>query len=610
MIQASRQRAVPGPVSPRRRAAARSFATLVVTCLLGAVVIAGAFESDVDAALPPPVEVYDPTPRVLGPISVIGDSVLRGSLVAPPHLVDRLAEQGWGPIRALGVPGLSTGHAFRSPELTAAHWFDRWRQQGWDPKAVALIIGANDVGLCPFFDASCMSGSLRFIVDHIGAGHDIFVPHINHWYKNEWSIPWNNEIDRIVAERANVHTWAWDVELATGGYELDDVVHLTPNSYRRWSQLTAGEVTAALGRAKFRGDNVTLPAPTAAPARLAVVGVTRLADTRTDPGGRLGGDREVLQMTLPDHVPDSATAVVVYAAATRAIERGYLQVAPCGARPPATSVVNYATGRAQGASTVVALDATREICVYASGSTDVVVDLQGVFVPGTGSALQPIAPIRRLDTRVTGRSGVVEIPVDEQATAVALNVTATNAGTRGYLTAYPCGQPRPTVATVNFTSGSPTASSAFIATDATHTICVFSSSPVDVVVDQTGTFTDGAGLSYVATTPTRVLDTRFGIGGWVPFVNDHRPVDVVAAPAGAAAVTGTIVALRPFRRGYLSAFGCGVVPSTSSVNAPADGVVANGLTVETSPDGRLCVAASDRTHAIVDITGWWIPGSG
>ena len=106
-------------------------------------------------------------------------------------------------------------------------------------------------GLCAFFDTVCMSGSQRFIVDRIGPGHDIFIPHINHWYKNEWAIPWNRELDRLVGERANVHTWAWDVELATGGYDLDDVVHLTPDSYRRWSVLAADEITAALGRPTF-----------------------------------------------------------------------------------------------------------------------------------------------------------------------------------------------------------------------------------------------------------------------------------------------------------------------------------------------------------------------
>jgi hypothetical protein len=582
----------------------------LVACLIGASVALATAESTIEASLPPPVEVFDPTPRILGPISIIGDSVLRGALVSPPHLVDRLAEQGWGPIRALGVPGLSTGHAHRSPELTAAFWFERWRQQGWDPDAVALVIGANDVGLCAFFDAVCMSGSQRFIVDRIGRDHDIFIPHINHWYKNEWAIPWNRELDRLVDERTNVHTWAWDVELATGGYELDDVVHLTPNSYRRWSVLAAEEITAALGRATFRGDNVALPAPLSSPSEFAVTEAVRLIDTRDDRAGRLGDGRSVLRVPLPDVVPEDATAVAVSTAATGADTRGHLQLAGCGQPRPATSIVNYPRRQAQGAASVVAVDATRELCVYSSGAVHVVMDLQGVFSPGAGSTLEPSIPTRRLDTRTAGRATVVEIPIGGDTTAVSINVTATNAVTRGHLTVYPCGQERPTVTTVNFSPGRPVANGAFVAADATRRICVFSSSPVDVIVDQTGAFSEREGLRFVPVPPTRVLDTRTGVGGWVPFVSDHGPIDVVAVPPGAEAVTGSVVVVRPWRRGYLTAFGCGHRPPTSSVNAPAGAVVANGFTVQASAAGRLCVSASQTTDAVVDITGWWVAGGG
>ena len=44
--------------------------------------------------------IFDDTPRPLGEISLIGDSVLLGSLTFGPNLVEQLAEQGWGPIRS------------------------------------------------------------------------------------------------------------------------------------------------------------------------------------------------------------------------------------------------------------------------------------------------------------------------------------------------------------------------------------------------------------------------------------------------------------------------------------------------------------------------------
>ena len=580
---------------------------LTVASLVAASSVSVASASPVEVApvvLPPPVEQFDPTRRVLGPISVIGDSVLRGALVSPPNIVDQLAARGWGPIRALGVPGLSTGHVFRSPELTAKFWFDQWRQQGWDPQAVALIIGSNDVGFCAHFDAACMRNSMRSIVDHIGADRDVFVPHINHWFKNEWSIPWNRELDVLVAERPNVHTWAWDVELANGGYELSDVVHLSSNSYRRWSSLTAIEITAALGRSTFVGDNVDVPEAAAAPANFSGLDPVRLVDTRSDPDRRLASD-SVLRVAVPDTVAPDATAVALYVTGARSGASGHLQVAACGAPRPATSAVNFAAGTPQGSPTVVALDATREVCVYSSTDVDVTVDLQGFFAPGVGSRLQPTSPVRLLDTRATGRAAVVEVPVDPNADAVAINLTAARAAARGFLTAHSCDEERPSVATLNFAAGQPIASSAFVATNGSDSMCIFSSAPVDVIVDLTGTFADGAGLSFVAAAPTRMLDTRFGVGGWLPFANDHRPVDVRVAPADAAAVTGTLTLIRPFAQGHLTAFGCGSMPSTSSVNAAPGAIVANALTVATAADGRLCVATSERAQVVFDLAGWW-----
>ncbi|MFT6293084.1 MAG: hypothetical protein ACJAR2_003705 [Ilumatobacter sp.] len=68
-----------------------------------------------------------------------------------------------------------------------------------EPKAIVLIVGSNDVGFCGHFDGGCMSRSMRHFVDYIGPGYDLFLPHINHFFQQEWSGPWNREIDRLVA---------------------------------------------------------------------------------------------------------------------------------------------------------------------------------------------------------------------------------------------------------------------------------------------------------------------------------------------------------------------------------------------------------------------------
>ena len=95
---------------------------------------------------PPPADaalanqVFDPTPRIHGPVTVLGDSVLQGSLIWGPTLVDRLAENGWGPIRARAGVGYSTGFSSAATEAKATFWIDRWRPEGWDAPAVFVVV--------------------------------------------------------------------------------------------------------------------------------------------------------------------------------------------------------------------------------------------------------------------------------------------------------------------------------------------------------------------------------------------------------------------------------------------------------------------------------------
>jgi len=145
-----------------------------------------------------------------------------------------------------------------------------------------------------------------------------------------------------------------------------------------------------------------------------------------------------------------------------------------------------------------------------------------------------------------------------------------------------------------------------VSTSEQGTICVETSGSADVIVDLTGTF--GAdGLSFVPVVPTRLLDTRNGIGGWAPIQGARQTLDVRAAPDGAAAATGTITIVGPVVDGYLVAHGCGPLPPTSSVNAASGRTLANSVTTGVSGTGRLCVYSDRTTQALFDVTGWWVP---
>ncbi len=103
-----------------------------------------------------------------------------------------------------------------------------------------------------------------------------------------------------------------------------------------------------------------------------------------------------------------------------------------------------------------------------------------------------------------------------------------------------------------------------------------------------------------------MIDTRSGIGGWAPIHGRGQTIDSRVAPTGAEAVTGTLTIVSPVTGAFLTAYGCGAPPETSSVNADARLVLANALTVGVSADGRLCVTASAVTHSLFDTTGWWV----
>ena len=596
------RRASVGVVHGRARAA---FAAMVIFTTL--LVAPSAMQTHATSAveLPPQIEIIDPALRPLGPISILGDSVLRGALNTNPNIVTELAARGWGPIRALGVPGMSSGAGGRFPPLTARFWYDRWVVEGWDPQAVVLIIGANDVGLCAHFDAACMSESIRHIVDHIGPDHDIFIPHINHFFTREWSDPYNQALDALVAQRPNLDTWAWDREVTNGTWSTADVVHLTTASYQRWSQVTAHEISKDLARSRSTGREIPLPEPIGEPAGFVPAAPTRLLDTR-EVAARAGPDAPV-RFDLGEHVSVDATAAALYVTAARTSEPGFLTVHACGVEPGDTSHLNYAPGRARGAQVLAPLSADRDLCISTSTDVDLVVDLQGAFEPG-GIGFRAAPPQRLVDTRQTGRLDVVQLDFSSDVGAVALTITAARAQQNGFVSARPCGA-APGTANLNYGAGEVIASSAYVATDDNGSVCITSSTSADLIIGVSGTFSADAPLGFQAVTPTRMIDTRRTLI-WNPWHSKHDPLPVRVTPADATAVTGTVVMRRPWERGFLAAAPCTdptAPPNTSSINADARDTIANGITSAVDSQGRLCLSTSIATHTIFDITGWWRP---
>ena len=547
----------------------------------------------------------------LGPITVIGDSVLLGSVYQPwaPTLDDQLLTSGWGPVKVRAGVGMSAG-AFDIPAASkASYWIQRWRSEGWDPVDVVVNIGANDSATCAG-DTSCAYTAITHLVDVIGPGHRVWWPKITrHPVLEHEAFAWNLALDRVAAERENVFTWDWPtVMYAEGQYESDHT-HLTVAGYRRRSVLMAHEITADLGRARRTGGDASVPAAAGAPSELVPVGPVRVLDTRDDPPGRIRGGTAI-EVDLSDAVPDGATAAAVYLTATTAAADGFLTAYECSTSRPTASAVNYRAGQNRGAVTITPLSADGRFCVFSRADTDVVVDLQAAFVPAGsgGGRFTPLAePVRLADTRDSGRRRILEVAVPDGADAAAVNVTAVDGARPGYLVAYPCTDDVPLIATVNHGAGEVVSGTALVPVGPGGTICVFAKSDVDVVVDLTGVFSDDGDLVFVPVAPTRTIDTRSGVGGWSPIHGQGQTIDARVAPADAAAVSGTLTLVRPMRRGHLRAWACGELPETANVTAAAGEVLANSLTTGVDDDGRLCVFARSATATVFDTTGWWVP---
>jgi hypothetical protein len=544
-----------------------------------------------------------PTAGPLGAVTVVGDSVLLGSGLWSPTLPDQLQANGWGPIRFRAGVGDKAGPT--GDTTTAGWWIETWRRQGWDAPNVIVNLGANDSAICRV-DVACSRRRILDVVGLIGPGHRIWWPMITRNPGSEAeSAAWNSALTQIAAERDDFFTWDWPTEMAAGGYVSNDNTHLDVVGYRQRSLRMAAAFTHDLARAVRVGSDAALPAPTAAASRFLPLDPVRVVDTRLDPPGRRPDGSE-LAVDFAGRLPAATTAVAISVTAAGPGADGYLSAGPCG-RANSGSTVNFTRGVSRGAMTVTPLGTDDRVCIFNSGETDVIVDLQGAFVDGAGeSGFTPLDTNRRLvDTRATGRSAVLVVDTPPGATAVAVNLTVVNAVGPGWLRAAPCGAVTG-VSNVNYGASEAVAGSAFVATSERDTICVETSTSADVVVDLTGTFGAG-GLSFVPVPPTRMLDTRNAIGGWSPVHGAGQTLDVRVTPQDAEAVTGTITMVGPVAEGYLVGNACGSTPPTSSVNARAGQALANSLTTGVSDSGRLCVHSQPVTQSLFDVTGWWVP---
>jgi uncharacterized protein (DUF1501 family) len=198
----------------------------------------------------------------------------------------------------------------------------------------------------------------------------------------------------------------------------------------------------------------------------------RLFDTRTGAGvrpGKIAHQSPVdVQVSGVAGVPAGATAVVINLTVVEPESPGWMRMRPAGESVVTdTSNLNFFANDVVPNLTMCKLGANGQITIDGAGAgAHVLGDVFGYF-GGGGSLLRTTPPERLLDTRIG--SGAPQAPIGgaatarlivggrgsipANATAVVLNVTATNVQGASYVTVWPDGQPMPDTSNLNVFGG-------------------------------------------------------------------------------------------------------------------------------------------------------------
>ena len=245
----------------------------------------------------------------------------------------------------------------------------------------------------------------------------------------------------------------------------------------------------------------------------------------------------------------------------------------------------------------------------------------------SGSYFTPITPTRVLDTRDgTGVSdsgpvaadGVVKLKVAgvdglpaTGVTAVALNVTATEATKMGFIAAYPDGGTLPNVSNVDFKANQNVANTVIVevGSDGYVDLANQSSGTTDIVADLEGYYSTSGSSGYTAVNQVRLLDTR----KTVPVAVGSTVKLSMGAYSGSSAAVLNLTVVDATGNGYVTASpDGGAVPSTSNVNYLAGQTVSNEVVVAVGSDGEIDFTNTGKGQAdlIVDLSGYFTSGSG
>ncbi len=334
-------------------------------------------------------------------------------------------------------------------------------------------------------------------------------------------------------------------------------------------------------------------------------------------------------------VPDDAEAVAVNVTMTENEGPTFVTAYNCDDDLPTTSNVNSRdiTGGTSNL-TLVGISDAGTICLYTLASSHLVADIGG-YVPST-SSITPVTPERVLETReefgqvgytgtqpAAGSTVVVDVGASDQvadgAKAVFVNVTSTDSTAPGFVTVWDCEGNTPTASTLNYEPGTVIPNLAVAELSADGTICLYTLSGTDLLVDLMGVIP--ADSMYIPVGPERILETReeftqVGYTGTQP--QDGQVVEVQVTgvgtanvPAGTSTAFLNVTTTNESALGFITVWPCGVqMPTASNGNYRGEGKsTANLVAANIGENGKVCIFLKNPADLVVDLVGYF-PGLG
>jgi hypothetical protein len=237
---------------------------------------------------------------------------------------------------------------------------------------------------------------------------------------------------------------------------------------------------------------------------------------------------------------------------------------------------------------------------------------------GTGGTTGPVKADGAVELKITGVNGVPAANV----TAVAINVTAVDESSAGFLNIFPDGTTMPDTSNIDYAANTTIANLVIVPVGANGEIEIYnnSSGTTQLVGDVFGYFTSDASAAgdttYTPITPTRILDTRNGTGAPKAELGSGGTLALQVGgangiPSGIAAVAINITAVGEAGTGTLTDYADGTTkPPVSNLQYGTEAISELAI-VPVGSDGKIDIYnAGHSTDVVGDVLGYFTAGTG